>query len=62
MGLSRRDPTLQVTEGVVDHEAHFYVTQVNGGTFDAGLWYLAIGSANGSFASTANQAGFVGRN
>ena len=58
MGLSRRDPTLQVTEGVIEHEAHFYVTQANGGTFDSGYWYLAIGSANGSRASTASSTGF----
>jgi hypothetical protein len=47
LGLTRRDPTLQCKNGFTYNGAHFYVTQMNGGTFDAGLWYLSFGSADG---------------
>ena len=48
LGLTRRDPTLQVKTAFDYNDAHFYVTQVNGGTFDSGFWFLGFGSNDGA--------------
>jgi len=61
LGLSRRDPTLQVTEAFNSYEAIFSVSQVNGGTFGDDLWMVGFGSENGSDSDTADSAGFYRR-
>lgn len=56
--LSRRDPTLQVTQALDARSTHFYVTQQNGNFTNNSRWLLAFGSGSGASASSANSAGF----
>jgi hypothetical protein len=56
-GLSRRDPTLQVYQGSPEREAQFEITQ-NSGTFTPdSVWFLALGSANGSWLQSSGANG-----
>jgi hypothetical protein len=57
-GLSRRDPTLQVTRAFGDRETHFVVTQTHG-EFTSGdaTWRLAFGSDSGILTSSPGANG-----
>ncbi|HEX5072859.1 MAG TPA: hypothetical protein VFW03_06640 [Gemmatimonadaceae bacterium] len=65
LGLTRRDPTLQVKNAFDYNGAHFYVTQENGNggdPFDSGFWFLGFGSNDGANSGseplTASSTGF----
>jgi hypothetical protein len=58
-GLTRRDPTLQVMQGLEAQEATFIVSQKNGGTdfADDQRWFVAFGSQHGAQVFGADALG-----
>lgn len=58
LGLTRRDPTLQVREAFPHYEAHFYVTQTGASGFADDEWLYAAGSDSGADTDAEGPGGF----
>lgn len=57
-GLSRRDPTLQVTRAFSSRETRFVITQTHGDfTSSDAKWLLAFGSDSGTYVASSESNG-----